>query len=65
MNIEKYDIRDHSNQELSLIVFNEEGLYRMRRNMRALLDTLNEYYIFNKEQEAVLKEDIAADLGEI
>lgn len=57
----KTDITHHSDSELSLMVFNDEGLYRMRKSKRALMEILNEYFIYNNEQLAELEADLEAD----
>lgn len=53
----KTDLTEYSDNELSLHVFNDEGLYRMRRR-RDFMDTLREFFIFTDEQEEVLKQDL-------
>ena len=58
----KQDITIYSDNELSLIVFNDEYLYKLRHNERALLETLNEFFIFNDEQLETLKDDLQDDV---
>lgn len=66
--MEKQDIREYSDQELSLIVMNDEGLYKMRRsilrdceaNRPSILADLFEY---TEEQLQVLEQDIKDDLN--
>lgn len=53
----KQDITQYSDDELSLIVFNDEGLYRFR-NSASLEDTLRDFFIFTDEQLQVLKDDL-------
>jgi hypothetical protein len=53
----KQDITEYSDDELSLIVFNDEGLYRERKRA-SLEDTLREFFIFTDEQLQVLKDDL-------
>ncbi len=53
----KQDLTEYSDSELSLLVFNDEGLYRMRRR-RDFIDTLREYFIFTDEQLEELKQDL-------
>lgn len=56
-NADKTDLRHYSDQELSLLVFNDEGLYRMR-NSGVFIDILKEYYIFTDDQLEVLQHDL-------
>lgn len=65
--MKKQDLREYSDQELSLWVFNDEGLYRMRRKI--LLDCelnrpsiLAEYFEYTEEQLEVLEQDLREDL---
>lgn len=64
----KYNITEYSDNELSLIVFNDESLYCMRR--RLLLDIelcknslLDEYFIYTEEQKEQLRIDLEEDLN--
>lgn len=57
----KQDITIHSDNELSLIVFNDEYLYKLRRNESVLVETLSEFFIFNDEQLETLKNDLQDD----
>ena len=57
----KLDITMHSDEELSLLVFNTESLYKLRHS-RYLIDALNDDYDYTDEQLAVLKQDIQDDL---
>lgn len=61
MRNEKQDLREYSDAELSMMVFNDEGLYLMRRNKTALFETLNELFIFTKEQARELELDLEED----
>lgn len=54
----KKDITMYSDEELSLLVFNDETLYNMRYRINNLLYHLNEFYIFNQDQLNVLIVDI-------
>lgn len=65
MNVEKYNICDQNNNELGLIVFNNEFLYSMRRNIAALKLELDELYTYSDVQFNYLKNMIARDLGEV
>ena len=58
--MEKQDIRHYSDSELSLIVMNDEGLYRMRHDRGVLLEVIDELFIYNEEQ----KEELFSDLDE-
>jgi len=57
------DITNHSENELSLLVFNDETLYRMRRKSY-FFETLKELFIYTEEQLEVLKNDLQADSEE-
>lgn len=59
----KHDITMHSDEELSLLVFNDEGLYRMRTDSQ-FLGYLNDIFIFTEEQLEVLEQDLAEDRKE-
>ncbi len=58
--MQKQDITEFSDDELSLIVFNDEGLYRMRRNSQ-LIGYLKDLFIFTDEQLEVLEQDLKDD----
>lgn len=59
------DLRDYSDAELSLVVMNDEDLYKMRRQpLRHLREYLEEIFIFTTEQWEDLVETIEADLEE-
>jgi hypothetical protein len=64
MQQKRENLTDYSDSELSIRVFNEESLYRMRHNTRLLIEALQELYIFNEAQEQELLEDIESDLNE-
>ena len=72
------DIREYSSQELSLIVNNEEGLYKefMRacnrgtykgeRAFKEFMETcIDEFIIYDKEQEAELLSDFENEVAEL
>lgn len=59
--MEKQDITEYSDNELSLIVFNDECFYRMRRNRKALISSLEEFFKFTDEQLEVLNNDLDSD----
>ena len=56
------DITMYSDDELSLIVLNTESWYNYREERRALIEMLEEVYIFTGEQEAVLIQDLNDDM---
>lgn len=62
--ISKEDLTQYSDQELSLRVFNDEGLYRMRRNSQ-FIGFLNDIFIFSDDQLEELENDLRADLEEV
>ena len=59
----KEDLREYTNQELSLRVFNQEILYKHRNN-KDLIETLNIFFIFTEEQLQILIKDLKEDLEE-
>ena len=63
MNDNKTDLTVYGDGELSLHVFNDEGLYNMRHD-RHLIDTLNDFYIYDAAQLAELEQDLEDDLNE-
>lgn len=54
------DITMYSDDELSLIVFNDEGLYNERK-YSSFLDTIDEFFIYTDEQLSVLIQDLTDD----
>jgi hypothetical protein len=61
------DITEYSDAELSLIVFNDEDLYRFVRrtyNLRTVREYLEEMFKFSQEQWEDLVETIEADREE-
>ena len=56
-------LKSYSDEELSLRVFNDEGLYRIRHT-HDLFDVLRELFTFTVEQRDELIDDLAADLEE-
>lgn len=55
--MQKQDITDRSNVELSLIVMNDEDLYFLRKS-KGFLKLIDRLFIYNKEQLFILKQDI-------
>lgn len=59
----KQNLTEYSNNELSLMVFNDEYLYN-RRHTSNFIDLLDELFIYNDEQLEVLQNDLNDDLLE-
>lgn len=57
----KQDLTRYSDEELSLVVFNTERLYKMR-NDSGLIDELSCFFYFTKEQLKVLQDDLLEDM---
>jgi len=57
------DITMHSDNELSLLVFNDESLYLMR-NRSGFLGLIKETFKFTPDQFQVLMDDLDADAEE-
>jgi hypothetical protein len=57
----KEDITELSDSELSLLVFNDEELYRIRHTTK-LYDIINERYEYTDKQYALLLNDLIEDL---
>jgi hypothetical protein len=55
------DITRYSDDELSLIVFNDEYWYGQRKNTKVLEYNLRECFKFTDEQLQVLRADIATE----
>lgn len=62
--MEKTNLTVYSEDELSMQVFNDEGLYNQRHNVDDLIMLLDEYFIYTEEQKEILIEDIEEDLKE-
>lgn len=61
------DLRQYSDSELSLVVMNEEYLYRhvrRHRNLDGIREFLGEMFIFTDDQWADLVETVEADWAE-
>ncbi len=55
----KQDLRQYSDNELSLLVFNDEDLYKLAmRNPNRLLDVINDLFMYTEEQLNELKNDL-------
>ena len=59
------NITEYSDQELSLMVFNDESLYNARHSIGFIESIINELFIYTDEQLEVLEEDLKEDLEEI
>ena len=59
----RQDLTEYSDKEMSLLVFNDETLYRMRRSI-GFITFLKELYKATDEQWEVLKEDLKDDENE-
>ena len=58
------NITYYLDDELSLRVFNDEGLYNIRHESAEINAAINELFICNDTQLRVLMEDLTADLVE-
>lgn len=56
------NLEDYSDQELSLQVFNDEGLYNIRHDTDLLFEVLDQSFVYNQDQKAVLLADLEDDL---
>lgn len=61
--MEKQNLREYSDNELSLVVFNDEYLYAIRHR-RIFMQTIEKYFLYTEEQLEVLKQDLESDLIE-
>lgn len=62
----KQDLTKYSENELSLHLFNDEYLYKARKQSHEYLrELLEEIFIFTEEQFDVLIQDIEDDLNEV
>jgi len=52
------DLKKYSENELSLLVFNTEYLYKLINNKDVLLSKLDSKYIYSKKQLSILLKDI-------
>ena len=60
----KEDLTQYNEDELSLIVFNNEYYYKLRRQ-KVLFEELELNYKYTSEQLSVLKQDLKEDLQEV
>ena len=61
--MKKIDLRECSEDELSLQVFNDEHLY-YARHKSYLIELLHERFLFTDDQYAVLEQDLKDDLND-
>ena len=59
----KKNITKHGDSELSLMVFNDEGLYAIRHN-QDLMEVLDDNFVYTEKQRKELEWDLEADLEE-
>ena len=55
------DLRQYSDDELSMWVFNDESLYRIRHHPQDLGEVLSSCFKYTRAQMAVLNQDLADD----
>lgn len=60
----KEDLRNYSDDELSLRVFNDEILYDIRHK-RDFIEVIDDIFIYTEEQLNILKNDLINDLNEL
>lgn len=61
--MEKLDIREYGDSELSMHVYNDEGLYKMRHK-KDLMDIIDELFIYTEAQRSELLQDLEGELEE-
>ena len=59
----KQDLTEYSDRELSLMVYNDETLYKMR-NRHGFIETLREIFIFSESQLDELNQDLEDERNE-
>lgn len=59
--MEKQDITEYSDKELSLVVFNTEYLYNIRHREN-FIEFLRELFLFRPEQLETFNQDLKEDL---
>jgi len=59
----RQDIREYSDSELSMLVFNDEMLYK-RRHSYHFMSLLEDIFLFTDGQKEELITDLAEDLNE-
>lgn len=60
----KQDLREYSDNELSLLVFNDETLYKLRRQFLIGTGLLDDMFLYTNEQLETLIEDVKQDLDD-
>jgi hypothetical protein len=58
----KQNITEYSDEELSMLIFNDETLYRMRRSILKNPSILDDFFEYNHDQLMNLIDDIKDDL---
>ena len=58
MDFKREDLKKYSENELSILVFNTEYLYKLINNKDVLLSKLDSKYIYSKKQLSILLKDI-------
>lgn len=61
----KTDLTQYSDNELSLLVFNDEGLYKIRHNKFLMAIALDTLFIYTDEQYDQLVVDLEEDYEEL
>jgi len=59
--MDKIDLTQYTDNELSMVVFNDSGLYRMRHDS-GLISELEEVFTFTPCQLLVLLDDLKGEL---
>lgn len=62
--MEKQNITMYTENELSLQIFNDECLYKMRRQILRNPSLLDDIFIYTNEQLKIALNDLTEDLGE-
>lgn len=57
----KTDLREFSDLELSLLVFNDETLYQVRNDSK-LYDLIDSKFLYTEQQLSVLKRDLRSEV---
>lgn len=61
--MEKQNITMYTENELSLLIFNDECLYKMRRQILRNPSLLDDIFIYTNEQLEIALNDLIEDLG--
>lgn len=60
--MQKTDLTEYSDDELSLMVFNDEYLYNLRDKWDSLKSTIDEFFTYTDNQLETLVDDIFDDM---